>query len=279
MSADENPLSKREQEILTLVARGLTNQEIARELVISHNTVKVHLRNIFAKLEVVSRTEAIVKAAQAGWIDVAGIEEQTDEAAVPALLPSALPSLARWQRVYFFLAAALVLLALVTVALLALFWYLVNRTALGRAQRACEQDRKMAALLARGFGEEGFSVASGLARGIDAAAHRGALSAGGRTIAVLGSGVLNIYPPEHAKLAEEVAAQGALLSESPPRAAPLPGVFPQRNRVISGLTLGTIVVVLHGRTPFGIRPTGPTQRRPTHHRLRARFASAPAGNS
>ena len=118
MSADANPLSKREQEILTLVARGLTNQEIARELVISHNTVKVHLRNIFAKLEVVSRTEAIVKAAQAGWIDVAGIEEQTAEEAAPVPLSPALPSLARWQRVWFFLAGALVLLALVTPNLL-----------------------------------------------------------------------------------------------------------------------------------------------------------------
>lgn len=114
MSVDANPLSKREQEILTLVARGLTNQEIARDLVISHNTVKVHLRNIFAKLEVVSRTEAIVRAAQAGWIDVAGIEEQAvDETAPVAVLP-AQPALARWQRVYFFLAAALVLLALWT---------------------------------------------------------------------------------------------------------------------------------------------------------------------
>ncbi|MCB0206909.1 MAG: hypothetical protein KDH89_18990 [Anaerolineae bacterium] len=118
MSADENPLSKREQEILTLVARGLTNQEIAKELVISHNTVKVHLRNIFAKLEVVSRTEATVKAAQSGWIDLAGIEEQTDDEAAPAALPPALPPLARWQRVYFFLAASLVLLALLAPNLL-----------------------------------------------------------------------------------------------------------------------------------------------------------------
>lgn len=118
MSADANPLSKREQEILTLVARGLTNQEIARELVISHNTVKVHLRNIFAKLEAVSRTEAIVKAAQAGWIDVAGIDEQTAEEAAPATPLAALPALARWQRVWFFLAAAVVLLALLTPSLL-----------------------------------------------------------------------------------------------------------------------------------------------------------------
>lgn len=88
----------------------------------------------------------------------------------------------------------------------------------------------------------GLTVVSGLARGIDAAAHRGALSAGGRTLAVLGSGVLNIYPPEHRGLADEVMAHGALLSEQPPEAAPLGGTFPQRNRVISGMTLGVVVV-------------------------------------
>jgi DNA processing protein len=88
----------------------------------------------------------------------------------------------------------------------------------------------------------GFTVVSGLARGIDAAAHRGALAAGGRTIAVLASGLLEIYPPEHDKLADEIAASGYLLSESPPRMVPLSGSFPQRNRIISGLTVGTIVV-------------------------------------
>jgi DNA processing protein len=88
----------------------------------------------------------------------------------------------------------------------------------------------------------GFTVVSGLARGIDAAAHRGALAAGGRTIAVLGSGLLEMYPPEHEKLADEVAASGYLLSESPPRMKPLSGAFPQRNRIISGLSVGTIVV-------------------------------------
>lgn len=88
----------------------------------------------------------------------------------------------------------------------------------------------------------GFTVISGLARGIDAAAHRGALAAGGRTLAILGSGVLNIYPPEHAILATEVAARGAVISESPPRAEPLAGSFPQRNRIISGMSLGVIVV-------------------------------------
>lgn len=111
MPVADNPLSKREQEILTLVARGLTNQEIARELVISPNTVKVHLRNVFDKLEAASRTDAIVKAAQAGWIQVPGLEEE-GSGAQPTAPPPALAPLPRWQRVYFFVAALVVALAL-----------------------------------------------------------------------------------------------------------------------------------------------------------------------
>ncbi len=101
---------------------------------------------------------------------------------------------------------------------------------------------RQAERLAGSVARAGMTVISGLARGIDAAAHRGALAAGGRTVAVLASGVLHIYPPEHAELAQAVVAQGALVSESPPRAEPLAGTFPQRNRVISGLALGVLVV-------------------------------------
>jgi DNA processing protein len=88
----------------------------------------------------------------------------------------------------------------------------------------------------------GFTVVSGLARGIDAAAHRGALNAGGRTLAVLATGVEKIYPPEHDDLALQVADQGALLSECPLDQKPRRGLFPQRNRIISGLCQGVIVV-------------------------------------
>jgi DNA processing protein len=101
---------------------------------------------------------------------------------------------------------------------------------------------QMAARLAGDLGRRGITVVSGLARGIDIAAHRGALGAGGRTIAVLGSGIDVVYPPEHEAEARAIARQGAVLSQFPAGAPPLPGHFPARNRVIAGLVLGVVVV-------------------------------------
>jgi len=99
---------------------------------------------------------------------------------------------------------------------------------------ACE----VASALAR----NGVTVVSGLARGVDSLAHRAALEAGGRTLAVLGSGVDYIYPPEHARLAEMIAESGAVVSDYPLGTRPEPGNFPPRNRIISGLALVVVIV-------------------------------------
>jgi DNA processing protein len=88
----------------------------------------------------------------------------------------------------------------------------------------------------------GFAVASGMARGIDTAAHLGALGGGGATVAVLGSGLAKIYPPENRKLFFEISEKGAVISEFPLEAPPEPHHFPVRNRIISGMSLGVVVV-------------------------------------
>ena len=110
------------------------------------------------------------------------------------------------------------------------------------SRHATEYGLKVARRFAAGLASAGLTVVSGLARGIDAAAHRGALEAGGRTIGVLGSGHLRMYPPENAGLAKEIAASGAVLTESLPNHPPKSGSFPQRNRIVTGLSLGVIVV-------------------------------------
>ncbi|WP_246173691.1 DNA-processing protein DprA [Limnoglobus roseus] len=109
--------------------------------------------------------------------------------------------------------------------------------------RACTAyGKRIAERIAAGLARAGWTVISGLARGIDGAAHRGALDAGGRTIAVLAGGLAKIYPPEHTSLADDVAKQGCLVSETPMTVAPLPGMFPARNRIISGLSRAVVVV-------------------------------------
>ena len=109
-------------------------------------------------------------------------------------------------------------------------------------RRPTDYGSRVTRTLSAGLARAGITVVSGLAYGVDVIAHRAALEAGGRTIAVMGSGVDRIYPPHHARLAADIVRNGALLSEYPMGAAPDAPNFPRRNRLISGLTLGTLVV-------------------------------------
>lgn len=111
------------------------------------------------------------------------------------------------------------------------------------ARKETRYGREQAEAIARGLAAHGVTVVSGLAYGVDAAAHQGALAAGGRTAAVLGSGILNVYPKEHQSLAERMVQEGGvLMSEYGLKAAPLAFHFPFRNRLVAGLAQGTLLI-------------------------------------
>jgi DNA processing protein len=109
-------------------------------------------------------------------------------------------------------------------------------------RRATPYGRQVAEHFSTDLAGHGITVVSGLARGVDAVAHRAAIAAGGRTIAVLACGLDLVYPPEHAKLAVEIAQHGAVVSDYPLGTQPRSEFFPRRNRILSGLSLGVLVV-------------------------------------
>jgi len=110
------------------------------------------------------------------------------------------------------------------------------------SRRATRSGMEMATRLSADLSRAGLVIVSGFARGIDTAAHRGALEGGGKTIAVLGCGVDIVYPPENRKLLEMIVSEGCVISEYFPGTPPHAGHFPRRNRIISGISRGVVVV-------------------------------------
>lgn len=115
-------------------------------------------------------------------------------------------------------------------------------------RRMTEYGKQVATELSQTLAQNGITIVSGLARGIDAAAHRTALECQGRTLAVFGCGIDIVYPPEHRKLAEEISASGALISDYPPGTRPEASNFPARNRIISGVSRAVVVIEAGSRS-------------------------------
>ena len=194
---------------------------------------------------------AAIAAANTGWHDVAGLRPglaallpAADDPRIPPLLDR-LESRGAWLLTLFDPDYPPLLKTIHDPPVLL---YGLGRRPAGEllaivgSRHPSETGRRAAATFAGEVAARGIGIVSGLARGIDTAAHRGALEAGGATIAVLGCGIDRVYPPENARLFERIGAEGTILSEYPPGSEPLPGHFPGRNRIISGLSRGTLVV-------------------------------------
>ena len=125
---------------------------------------------------------------------------------------------------------------------------LLNRPALAivGSRESSAAGAKLARQFAHAIGEAGYVIVSGLARGIDGAAHEAALKSG--TVAVLAGGIDNVYPPEHEKLQARIASEGCLVSEQPPGFTPRGQDFPRRNRIVSGMSLGVVIVEAAARS-------------------------------
>lgn len=121
-------------------------------------------------------------------------------------------------------------------------WDRILGVAVVGTRHCTDYGREMTSVLCSGLARAGITIISGMARGIDGLAARAALSEGNKTIAVLGSGIDVIYPPEHESLMDAIVHNGAVVTEYPPGSAALPQHFPERNRIISGLARGTLVI-------------------------------------
>jgi DNA processing protein len=199
--------------------------------------------------------EAVAQASQAALAEVAGPRQAAAVKAGPPQLDAQVDAVQRWlaagsDRHLLTLGDAAYPQPLLESPDPPLLLYVRGDLAvLGAASLAIVGSRKPTAQgldhargFAQAFAEAELVVVSGLALGIDGAAHEGALAGGGKTLAVLGTGIDRAYPRRHADLAERIAVQGALVSEFVPGTPPLAENFPQRNRVIAGLSLGTLVV-------------------------------------
>lgn len=152
------------------------------------------------------------------------------------------------------------------------------------SRKATPYGKLMAERLSEGVAERGVTIVSGMARGVDTSAHQAALGVGGRTVAVLGSGLAECYPPENRKLMDRIVKSGAVVSEFPFWTKPLPHHFPRRNRVISAMARGTLVVeaardsgalittdfaLEHGRQVFAVPgPVGATNSQGTNRLIK-----------